>query len=614
MVMGDEMKRPLTQKVFYSVCVATLCALSLVILAEPGYAATASGDSNFPPSFESYGDADMKGVGAILAHRIAQAPFNLVATLLFFGAIVHTFMAAKFMEKSEQFHHAHAEKVARGELDEKSRDIRAGIYHFFGEVEVIFGLWVVPLIISIVLFYDWPTVVEYVNHGVNLNEAAFVIVIMVLASTRPILKLAESLMLRIASVIGGTLTAFWITVMTVGPLLGSFITEPAAMTISAVLLSQRFYDLNPSDKLKYATLGLLFVNVSVGGTLTHFAAPPVLMVAGPWEWGTGFMMSNFGWKAIIGILIANTLYFFAFRSELRELQKEFAIRLLKEEIAQVHVPRDLVEQEWKEATQIIEAREHATEQIEEGVREFVDEVQNRASAKLIPELEAKGLDPELIREALQRRFDEVALHRLRQQIPSLLPVDQQPEFHDPDWDKREDLVPTWITVTHLGFMAWTIVNSHHAAFFILGFLFFLGFAKVTEEYQNEIKLQPAMLVGFFLASLVIHGGVQGWWIAPVLQSLNAVQLMLGATVLTAFNDNAAITLLATLVPGFTDELKYAVVAGAVTGGGLTVIANAPNPAGQSILKGHFGNAVSPAGLVKAALVPTIICWLCFAIL
>ena len=168
-------------------------------------------------------------------------------------------MAAKFMEKSEQLHHAHAEKVARDELDEKSRDIRAGIYHFFGEVEVIFGLWVVPLVVSIVLFYDWPTVVEYVNHGVNLNEAAFVIVIMVLASTRPILKLAESLMLRIASVIGGTLTAFWITVMTVGPLLGSFITEPAAMTISAVLLSQRFYDLDPSDRLKYATLGLLFV-------------------------------------------------------------------------------------------------------------------------------------------------------------------------------------------------------------------------------------------------------------------------------------------------------------------------------------------------------------------
>jgi Na+/H+ antiporter NhaD/arsenite permease-like protein len=65
------------------------------------------------------------------------------------------------------------------------------------------------------------------------------------------------------------------------------------------------------------------------------------------------------------------------------------------------------------------------------------------------------------------------------------------------------------------------------------------------------------------------------------------------------------------VPNFTDGLKYAVVAGAVTGGGLTVIANAPNPAGQSILKRHFGNAVSPLGLFLAALLPTIIMLLCF---
>ena len=163
-------------------------------------------------------------------------------------------------------------------------------------------------------------------------------------------------------------------------------------------------------------------------------------------------------------------------------------------------------------------------------------------------------------------------------------------------------------------MAWTIINAHYAAFFILGLLFFMGFAKVTEEFQNTIRLQPAMLVGFFLASLVIHGGVQGWWIAPVLQSLSEVELMLGATILTAFNDNAAITYLATLVPGFTPELKYAVVAGAVAGGGLTVIANAPNPAGQSILKAHFGDAVSPLGLLKAAVLPTAVCWISMALL
>lgn len=584
----------------------------LLFSADQVLAAAAPAETNFPPSFESYGDADLSGVGAVLAHRIAQVPFNLVATILFVCAILHTFMATKFMELSEQRHHAHAAKVVRGELNEKSRDIRAGLYHFLGEVEVIFGLWVVPLVIAIALFYDWGTVVNYVNHGVNLNEAGFVIVIMVLASTRPILKLAEKAILTISNALGGTLTTFWITIMTVGPLLGSFITEPAAMTISALLLSQKFYDLEPSDRLKYATLGLLFVNVSVGGTLTHFAAPPVLMVAGPWDWGTGFMLTNFGWKAVVGILIANGLYFFMFRRELQQLQSEYAVRRLKEEIAQLHVPRNLVEREMKAASHLIEERERASDVIEAGVAQFAVEMKERVSGTILPELTSKGLDPVLVQEALDKRFDEVALYQLRKQMPVLLPEEQRPEFRDPDWDKREDLVPLWITLTHVGFMAWTIINAHHAAFFLLGFLFFLGFAKVTEEFQNEIKLQSAMLVGFFLAGLVIHGGVQGWWIAPVLQSLGEVPLMLGATVLTAFNDNAAITLLATLVPGFTDELKYAVVAGAVTGGGLTVIANAPNPAGQSILKKHFGDAVSPAGLLKAALLPTVICWLCFA--
>ena len=88
-------------------------------------------------------------------------------------------------------------------------------------------------------------------------------------------------------------------------------------------------------------------------------------------------------------------------------------------------------------------------------------------------------------------------------------------------------------------------------------------------------------------------------------------LFLGATALTAVNDNAAITYLATLVPGFTEELKYAVVAGAVTGGGLTVIANAPNPAGQSILQRFFPNGVSPLNLLVAALAPTAIMALAF---
>ena len=172
-------------------------------------------------------------------------------------------------------------------------------------------------------------------------------------------------------------------------------------------------------------------------------------------------------------------------------------------------------------------------------------------------------------------------------------------------------MPAWVTLVHVLFMGWTILTAHHAPLFILGMLFFLGFAQVTEDYQNKIDLKPAMLVGFFLAGLVIHGGLQGWWIAPILGNLGEIPLMAAATLLTAFNDNAAITYLSTLVPSFSDALKYAVVAGAVTGGGLTIIANAPNPAGISLLKKHFGGAVSPLGLVAASITPTIIMFVLF---
>jgi hypothetical protein len=168
------------------------------------------------------------------------------------------------------------------------------------------------------------------------------------------------------------------------------------------------------------------------------------------------------------------------------------------------------------------------------------------------------------------------------------------------------VVPARITFVHILFLAWTVMNNHYPALFVGGFLFYLAFTQATEQYQGELALRPALLVGFFLAGLVVHGGLQGWWIEPVLTRLSELPLFFGAVGLTAFNDNAAITYLASLVPGFGPEMKYAVVAGAVVGGGLTVIANAPNPAGQSILAKYFPDGISPLRLFLGALVPTII--------
>jgi len=330
---------------------------------------------------------------------------------------------------------------------------------------------------------------------------------MAIAASRPILQCA----VRVMGLVAGQSTArWWLALLTLGPLLGSFITEPAAMTICALLLGREFYRLGPSPRFMYATLGLLFVNISVGGALTNFAAPPVLLVADKWNWSTAFMLEQFGLRAVAGIIVGNLACFLFFRNEFNRLSTQ------------------------------------------------------------------------------------------RRDLP-------------PDESMREEPVPLWITGIHLAFLTWTVLVAHEPALFIGGFLFFLAFTMATTAYQDEINLRSPMLVGFFLAGLVVHGGLQGWWIEPVLSRLNHYPLMLGATLLTAFNDNAAITYLATLVPNFSDSLKIAVVSGAISGGGLTVIANAPNPAGQSLLQKYFPGGISPGGLLLAALFPTLVMLFFFAL-
>ena len=587
-----------------------------LLLTTPCHAAApeAAGQAPFPPSLQSYDDAD-RSVGERLSGRIEAFPFNLLATILFALAIVHTFLTNRFRELSHRLEHAHEERIERGEAPRNSVSHAGRLFHFLGEVEVVFGLWCLPLLVAIVVSFGWGTVVQYASHGVNYTEAMFVVVIMTLASTRPILLLSEAALAHIARLFGGTLTAWWLTILTVGPLLGSFITEPATMTICALLLVRRFYGLNPSPKLKYATLGMLFVNVSVGGTLTHFAAPPVLMVAEPWGWGMSHMLGHFGWKAALGIAISNGIYWYAFRRELAQLEQAHALATLEEEILRTHMPRELGEQRVDAvAEEVRRERGSLGEQIAHDVEELIEEIRRRMWSRIEEQLaEHEDLDPDLARRAFDQRFEQIRLYRLQRGFPSLLPKALRAPFVDPAWDQRDDPVPAWVMVVHVIFMVWTIVNAHHPQLFVAGLLFFLGFATVTEDYQNRVDLKAPLLVGFFLGGLVTHGALQGWWIEPVLGSLSPLPLALVSTMLTAFNDNAAITYLSTLVPGFTDALKYAVVAGAVSGGGLTVIANAPNPAGQAILNDYFDNGISPMGLLKAALIPTVVMFLVFAV-
>ena len=503
-----------------------------------------AGDSAaFPLALEQYQDADLP-LYARLQQRIAAVPLNLWVSLIFLGAILHTFFSKNFMLlsvriRNEGYRRIIAQRQRQGSSEQRTHtQLRAHdtlpapilqrrrrfdaeknddpwhpsnfrktdmpfwaeIFHLLGEVEAVFGIWALALLVVLGLNIGWHDTVTYLTEGVSYVEPIFVVVIMTIAATKPILFFSEKIMRSVAQIFGNSPLSFWLAVLTVGPLLGSFITEPAAMTICALLLARYFYTCKPSPSLSYATLGLLFVNISVGGTFTTFAAPPVLMVAKAWQWDTMFMATNFGWKALIGILSANTIGALIF---------------------------------WRQFKQ------------------------------------------------------------LREQL-------------DSNTEVEDESTPVWIVCVHILFMLWTVSNAHYPPLFVGTFLFFFAFYQATRAHQQPLNVKNPLLVGFFLGGLVVHGGLQGWWIAPLLEGLSRVPLFCGALILTAFNDNAAITYLATLVPDLAPQLKYAVVAGAVAGGGLTVIANAPNPAGQSLLNNYFDNGISPFGLLLGALPPTIV--------
>lgn len=425
---------------------------------------------------------------------------EIIGTVLFALAVLHTFLAGKFESM--------AHKYPEGSVKEN-------LFHLLGEVEVIFGLWagifitVFAAMKGLVVMDDHHKVIGGAVHyleGINYTEPMFVFVIMTMAATRPVIIFAEKIILTVAKIIPlPQKMAFYISALIMGPLLGSFITEPAAMTVTAFILLDYFFSGKMSTKFKYATVGLLFVNISIGGTLTHFAAPPVLMVASKWHWDMMHMLSNFGYKAVIAILISTLATAFYFKNEL--------------------------------------------------------------SAKL-----------------------------------------EDKRKHD------NTIVPTWwMTVTHLIFLALVVYTAHHMVFFMGLFLFFLGFMAVTTEYQDEPKLKEAMLVGFFLGGLVTLGQMQAWWLQEVLTKMGDFTLFVGATGLTAITDNAALTYLGSLVD-LSDGAKYNLVAGAVAGGGLTVIANAPNPAGYGILKGAFEGGISPVKLLMSAALPTLVACICFQVL
>ncbi|NMM19361.1 MAG: hypothetical protein HHJ15_05320 [Rhodoferax sp.] len=412
---------------------------------------------------------------------------QLIGALLFALAVIHTF-STKFFEGL-----AHR------------RPRHAGLWHLLGEVEVVFGFWAMILMLFMFAVSGKQEATAYLESR-NFVEPMFVFTIMVIAGTRPILQFAASIVMWVARFMPlDKGMAMYFLMLAFVPLLGSFITEPAAMTLAALMLRDTLFAKEVSSKLKYVTIGVLFVNISIGGTLTPFAAPPVLMVAAKWNWDIWFMIANFGWKAAIAVAINAGSAMLLFRHELGAM----------------------------------------------GEQEASDESQ----------------------------------------------------------------VPLSVIFVHLMFLLGVVVFAHHPSVFMGLFLFFLGFTTAYERHQNPLILRESLLVAFFLAGLVVLGGLQQWWLQPILMGMDATAVFFGATVMTAITDNAALTYLGSLVEGLSEEFKVALVAGAVTGGGLTVIANAPNPAGVAILRGSFEDkTIHPLGLLIAAIPPTLVAVLAFRVL
>ncbi|MFO1270758.1 MAG: putative Na+/H+ antiporter [Rubrivivax sp.] len=406
---------------------------------------------------------------------------QVIAAILFAVALAHTF-AAKLFERLAHRYPSHA-----------------GLFHLLGEVEVVFGFWAMVLVVAMALAAGGTSALEYAESR-NYTEPLFVFVVMVVAASRPVLKTVMQLVKLVARVVpvATPLATAWLGLAAV-PLLGSVVTEPAAMTIAALMLAPQIFRPEVPEHVKYLALGVLFVNVSIGGTLTSYAAPPVLMVASTWQWDSAFMLATFGWKAALAVVVNATVCAFVLRR---------------------HV---------------------------------------------IPASAQAG-----------------------------------PAEADPP-------VPWSVVAVHLALLGGVVVLAHHPVAFLGLFLMFLGFAQAYERHQSPLIVKEALLVAFFLAGLVVLGGMQSWWLQPIVSGLEPLALFLGSLGLTAVTDNAALTYLGSQIAGISDESKYMLVAGAVAGGGLTVIANAPNPAGVALLRRGFADeSIGAVGLLLGAAGPTLV--------
>jgi len=416
---------------------------------------------------------------------------EIIGTIIFGIAVLHTFLTAPILRFSHRY---------------PKDSVRRNILHFLGEIEVVFGVWAAIFLAIYALIEGVKSSIEYLQ-GVHFVEPLFIFAVMTVCSTRPILHACRVAIVAISTILKKVLPIPEVlielfVILTVGPLAGSFITEPAAMTVTAFLVLSMIH--TKEKHVLYTLLGVLFVNISIGGSLTPYAAPPILMVASKWSWDFSYVFANLGWKSAIAVVVNSAFFISVFR---------------------------------------------------------------------------KGITADFYTlEEIERKSEE-----------------------------RRQHIPIGITLLHLAFLVGIILSAHYEKLFLGLLLFFLGIYSATRKFQDTLRLKESLLVAFFLGGIVIFGPFQGWWLKPLLVGMSDNSLFLGATGLTAFTDNAALTFLGSQVEGLSSSSKLALVGGALAGGGLTIIANAPNPAGVSILSQKFPQEhISPLLLLLHALIPTAI--------
>jgi hypothetical protein len=419
---------------------------------------------------------------------------ELLGTIFFALAVIHTFLVGRFTAWA---HHHPKDSLWNNVL------------HLLGEIEAVFAVWAAVFMLLYICLEGWGPAIAYQN-SLSFLEPFFIFSIMVVCSTRPILTFAREGILSVSLVIQKILrtppaVTDLFVVLTLGPLSGSLITEPAAMTVTAFMLNSMVH--KHSQKLIYALIAVLFVNVSIGGALTPFAAPPILMVASKFNWDFQFIFMNFGWKSTLAIVINALALILYFRKELADSCTDL-----------------------KEVSQRLTAAQAA--------------------------------------------------------------------------------IPATAMFVHLLFLFGIVATAHHQNAFLGILLLFLGVAAVTQRYHDTLRLKESLLVSMFLGGIIQFGAFQKWWLAPLLGSMTDALLFKGAVGLTAITDNAALTYLGSQVEGLSESSRYALVAGAIAGGGLTIIANAPNAAGYSILAGKFPGGIKPLNLLGAALIPTAVAVIC----